>query len=67
MVLAASCFLARSTDSDNVDRIALHLKASRQPLQRGEDAEVFFLDVGNGLAMGADHVVVRVAVQLDPQ
>ncbi len=65
MVLAAFCFLAHGTDSDDVDSVAFHLKASRQPLQCGEDTEILFFDVDDGLAMRADHVVVEVAVQLD--
>jgi hypothetical protein len=64
MVLAAFCFLARGTDSDDVDSVAFRLKASRQPLQCREDAEILFFDVSDGLAMSADHVVVKVAVQL---
>jgi hypothetical protein len=66
MVLSAFCFLARGTDSDDVDSVAFHLKASRQPFQRREDTEILFFDVSDGLAMRADYVVVEVAVQLDP-
>jgi len=64
MVLAALCFLARGTDSDKVDSVAFHLEAPGQPVQSREDAEILFFDVGDGLAMRADHVVVKVAVQL---
>lgn len=67
MVLAASCFLARGADSDDVDSVAFRLKASRQPLQFRQDAEILFFYVGDGLAMRADHVVVEVTVQLDSQ
>ena len=67
MVLAASCFLARGTDSYDVDSVAFHLKASRQPLQRRKNAKVLFFNVGDGLAMRADHVVVEVTVQLDSE
>ena len=62
MVLATFCILARSTDSDDIDSIAFHLKTSRQSPQCREDAEILFFDVADGLAMGADHVVVEVAV-----
>jgi hypothetical protein len=64
MVLAAFCFLARGTDSDDIDSVAFHLKAPGQPLQCREDANILFFDVGDGLAMRADHVVMEVAVQL---
>jgi len=66
-VLAAFCFLARGTDSDDVDSVAFHLKAPGQPSQCREDAEILFFDVRDGLAMRADHVVVDVAVQLDSE
>ena len=67
MVLAAFCLLTRGTDSNDVDSVAFRLKASRQPLQCREDAKILLLDVGDGLAMRADHVVVGVAVQLDSE
>ena len=67
MVSSAFCLPARGTDSDDIDSVAFHLKATRQSSQRREDAEVLFFDVGNGLAMRADHVVVEVVVQLDPE
>ena len=67
MVLAASCFLARRTDSDDVDSVAFHLKTPGQPMQCRENAEILFFDVSDGLAMRADHVVVEVAVQLDSE
>src|ERR1700733_4076945 len=67
MVSAALCFLARGADSDDVDGVAFRSKASGQPLRRGKDAEVLFFDVGDGLAMRTDHVVVEVAIQLDPE
>ena len=51
MVLAAFCFLARGTDSDDIDSVAFHLKAPGQPLQCREDANILFFDVGDGLAM----------------
>ena len=66
-MLAAFCFLARSTDSDDVDSVAFHLKASRQPLRRRKNAKILFFNIGDGLAMGADHVVVEVVVQLDSE
>lgn len=61
------CFLARSADSYYVDRVAFHLKASKQPSRCWEDAEILFFDVGDGLATRADHMVVEVAVQLDSE
>src|ERR1700761_2587457 len=66
MVLAAFCFLTRSTDSNDVDSVAFHLKTTWQLLQCREDAKILFLDIGDGLAMRADHVMVGLAVQLDP-
>src|ERR1700734_237782 len=67
MWLAVFRFLARGTDSDDVDSVAFHLKAPGQSLQRRENAEILFFDVGDGLAMRADHMVVKVAVQLDSE
>ena len=67
MLLAAFCFLAHGTDSNDVDSVAFHLKAPGQPLQCREDAKILFFDVGDGLAMRADHVVVEVAVQFDSE
>jgi len=67
MVLAAFCFLTRGTDSDDIDSVAFRPKASGQPLQCREDAEILFFYVGDGLAMRADHVVVEVTIQLDSE
>src|ERR1700722_3488441 len=65
--LPAVCFLTRGTDSDDIDRVAFHLKASRQPFECRKHAQVLFFDVCNGLAVRADHVVVEVAVQFDSE
>ena len=59
--------MAGGADSDDVDGVALGLEASGQALEGGEGAEVFFFNIGDGLAVGADHVVVDVAVELDAQ
>ncbi|HTF65746.1 MAG TPA: hypothetical protein VK638_23960, partial [Edaphobacter sp.] len=65
MVLAAFCFLARGTDSYDIDSVAFHLKASWQPLQCRDHTEILFLNVGDGFAMRAHHVVVEMTIQLD--
>lgn len=67
MVLAVFCFLTRGTDSDDIDSVAFHLKAAGQVLQRREHPEILLFDVGDGLAMRAHHVMVKVAVEFDPE
>ena len=62
--LAAFGFLARGTNPDNVDRVAFHLKAPGQLSPRGEDSEILLIDVRDGLAMRAHHVMVNVVVEL---
>jgi hypothetical protein len=66
-VLAAICFLARGTHSDDIDGVALHLKTARQALQLRQYAEVLLFNIGDGLTVRADHVVMEVAVHLDAQ
>jgi hypothetical protein len=65
MRLAAFCFLARSTDSDDIDSASFHLKAPGQPVQCRNDAEILFFDISDALTMRAHHVVMEVPVQLD--
>ena len=66
MVLSL-CFLARGTNSDDVNGIALCLEASGQALGFGLQAELLFADVHNALALRADQVMMAVVIHLYAQ
>ena len=63
--LAAFLFLARGTDSDDVDRVAFHLEAPGPSLQRRKTPEVLLFNVGDRLALRTHHMVMVQAVQFD--
>ncbi len=65
--MARSGGLAGGADSDDVDGVAFDLEAAGEVLEGWEEAEVLLFDVRDGLAVGADHVVVGVAVQFDAE
>jgi len=59
--------LAGRADADDIDGVAFCLEAAGQAARRSGHAEVFFFDIGDGLALRADHVMVVNAVHLHAQ
>lgn len=57
--------MASSTDSNDVNGKAFHLKATRQLLECREEDKVVLIDIGHCLALGADEVVMNLVIQLN--
>ncbi len=64
-MLEALCLLASGTDPNHINSVTFHLKASWQSLQRGKKAKILLFNVGDGLAMGADHVVMKTVLHFN--
>ena len=59
--------LASGTPPDNFDRTTLGLEAIRQILQRRKGTQSALGNIGDRPALGTDHVMMCVAVELHPQ
>ena len=59
--------MAGGADADDVDGVAFDFEAARNFLLAGLEAEGIFVDVGYGLALRADEVVVGVGVDFDAE